>query len=455
MRVFALVLPLLVAVDAMAAGAAVEPVELSQAAATDTAAEDEPKARPERRPRGRAFQPVLKTGVDNLMLEAGGLPDAAEADMASALSASAFVLWQPQREWEFRAGLRVDAADQRGGALSFNEWRAGFTDTYVRYRSGDTRLTVGAQTILWGRVDEIPLADRVSRVDLMRFALDDLPDRRLAQLALRWEQTLEDYKLDAVALPAFRGARLPHERSVWSPINRLTGEVIGYAPTPELAAVARTAAIVEDDGGTGGGALRLTRTGVEPLDFGLTLARVRQSLPYFRVDDAGATLTATHPYNTFVGADVEFVTGELTWRSELAYTSDMPVTLPGGATQATSAIDWLGAVEFFPGGKDTRVSLQLAARSLRTSAPILELKEYYAISGEVESTLDQGRWKLGVRFLGGLNARDVYLAPKLSYLGWEPHEFYMVGRYFDGESRTLGGFHREHGMVAIGVKTRF
>ena len=50
---------------------------------------------------------------------------------------------------------------------------------------------------------------------------------------------------------------------------------------------------------------------------------------------------------------------------------------------------------------------------------------------------------------------DVYVSPKLSYLGWEPHEIYVVGHYFDGEDRTLGGFHRNHGMVAVGLNTRF
>ena len=111
---------------------------------------------------------------------------------------------------------------------------ADYTDTYVRYRSGDTRLTLGAQTIIWGRVDEIPLADRVSRADLTRFVLDDLPDRRRAELAARWEQTFGDYKLDAVWLPVFRGAQLPDVASVWSPINLTTGEIIGIAPVRRL-----------------------------------------------------------------------------------------------------------------------------------------------------------------------------------------------------------------------------
>jgi hypothetical protein len=126
---------------------------------------------------------VLKYGVDDLLLETGWLPDAPEADNYSTLRASAYVLWQPTREWEFRAGARLDGMYQNGGLADHDELLADYTETYARYRSGDTRLTFGAQTIIWGRADEIPLADRVSRVDLTRFILDDLADRRRAQLA--------------------------------------------------------------------------------------------------------------------------------------------------------------------------------------------------------------------------------------------------------------------------------
>ena len=60
-----------------------------------------------------------------------------------------------------------------------------------------------------------------------------------------------------------------------------------------------------------------------------------------------------------------------------------------------------------------------------------------------------------MRFFSGLNVHDLYLSPKLSYLGWEPHEIYLVGRYFNGEARSLGGFHEDHSMIAIGLNTRF
>jgi len=407
-----------------------------------------------RKPRARGFQPTLKYGVDDLLLEAGGLPDASEADTYSTLRISPYVLWQPSRNWEFRAGARLDGMTQDGGRADHREMLGDYSDTYARYRSGDTRLTLGAQTIIWGRADEIPLADRVSRVDLTRFVLDDLPDRRRAQLAARWEQTFGSYKLDAVWLPLFRGAQLPDVASVWSPINRSTGEVLGIAPSPSLAALTSGARIEEDEHGSGGGALRLTKTG-DPFDYGITLARTRQSLPYYRVDVPNTTLTAVHPFNTFVGADLELVSGGLTWRMEAGYTDNVPVTLATTAMDSTQSLDWIGAVEFFPGGKDIRVNLQLVAHALQTNRSILELKEYYGANGEVETSFGRGRWKAGMRFATGFNVHDVYLSPKLSYVGWEPHELYVAAHYFNGEARTLGGFHQDHSLITLGLRTQF
>jgi hypothetical protein len=433
----------------------VQPAEAAPAEATpQTSAADDlppPTAR-SRKPRARGFQPVLKAGVDDFLLEAGALPDATEADTYSTLRASAYVLWQPSRDWEFRAGARLDGMSQVGGAADHDELLADYADTYVRYRNGDTRLTVGAQTIIWGRVDEIPLADRVSRVDLTRFALDDLADRRHAQLAARWEQTLGDYKLDAVWLPLFRAAQLPDAASIWSPVNRTTRQIIGIDPalTPWLG----SARIEEDEHGSGGGALRLTRTG-EPFDFGVTLARTRQSLPYYRLDLPATTLTAVHPFNTFVGVDLEKVSGGLTWRMEAGYTDNVPTTLSTTVMDFTHSLDWIGALEFFPGGADTRVNLQLVAHALQTDRDILELKEYYGANGEIETSFGQARWKAGLRFASGFNVHDLYLSPKLSYVGWEPHELYVAAHYFDGEVRALGGFHQDHSLITVGLRTKF
>ena len=432
----------------------IKPLEAPAADAQSGATADDlpPPTRRSRPAAARGHQPVFKLGVDDFLLEAGALPDAPEADSYSTLRTSVYALWQPSRAWEFRAGARLDGMSQDGGAASHRELLADYTDTYVRYRQDNTRITLGAQTIIWGRADEIPLADRVSRVDLTRYALDDLADRRRAQLAARWEQTFGDYKLDAVLLPVFRAAQLPDLDSVWSPVNRTTRQIIGIDPS--LTTWIGNARVVEDEHGSGGGGLRLTRTG-HPVDFGVTLARTRQSLPYYRVDLATATLTAIHPYNTFVGADLETVRGGATWRMEAGYTSNVPVTLATTAMDTTESLDWIGAVEFFPGGGDTRVNLQLVAHALQTDRAVLELKEYYGVNGEVETTFGQGRWKAAMRFASGFNVRDVYLGPKISYVGWEPHEIYLSAHYFDGEARTLGGFHEDHSLITLGLRTRF
>jgi hypothetical protein len=401
----------------------------------------------------RGWRPAAKYGVEDFLLEAGALPDAREADSYSTFRAAAYALWQPSRDWEFRVGARADAMSQQGGEADHDELLADYTDTYARYRTGNTRLTLGAQTIVWGRVDEIPLSDRVSRVDLTRFILDDLPERRRAQLAARWEQNFGETKLDAVWLPLFRAAQLPDSESVWSPINRLGGRILGIDPalTRWLNAATR---IDEDEHGSGGGALRLTGV-ARTADFGLTAARTRQSIPYYRLEPVDGALTAVHPFNTFLGADFEIATGTLIWRTEFGYTDDVPVTLRNAAMDKAHALDWIGALEFFPGGEDTRINLQLVAHALRTDQSILELKEYYGVNGEIETPFAQARWKAGLRFASGINVDDVYVSPRLSYVGWEPHEVYVAAHYFDGDARTLGGFHEDHSLITLGLRSRF
>jgi len=263
----------------------------------------------------RAFRPVLRTGIDQILLELGATPEHPSASGAAWLRATPYLLWQPTRNWELRASVALDAVHQSGDQ-AYSDAQASLGDTWLRWRQGDTRLSAGLQTILWGRVDGIPLIDRVSRADISRVLLDDLPDRRQPQAALRWEQAFGEWALDAVILPAFQGANLPGADSVWNPLNRRTGRVLGIAPQPALAALVRSGTVNQDDGGDGGAALRITRTG-KPIDFGFVIGRTRQSLPYFRPDFARGTLTAVYPFSRFVGADAEWVAAGATWRTEL------------------------------------------------------------------------------------------------------------------------------------------
>ncbi len=455
-----LALALALILFALPALAATTEAKVEASADADADAVTQPR-RQTQRPSARAFRPVFRTGIDQVLLEVGATPEHPSATGTAWLRATPYLLWQPTRNWEFRASVRLDAVRQSGD-LSYSDAHAELGETWLRWRQGDTRLSAGLQTILWGRVDGVPLIDRVSRADISRVLLDDLPDRRLPQAALRWEQAFGEWSLDAVVLPAFQGADIPDADSIWNPLNRRTGRVLGIAPQPALAALAalvRSGAVNQDDGDDdGGAALRITRTG-QPFDFGFVVGRTRQSLPYFRPDFVRGNLTAVYPFSRFVGVDAEWVAAGATWRSELVATRGLPLTTPLGQTVAARAVEWVGAVEFFPGGGDTRVNLQLLAHQLRVSSDVgtevLELTRYRGVNGEIESSVGQGRWKLGLRFASGLSVHDLYLSPRISYVGFEPHEIMLSLHAFRGNERTLGGFYRDNAYVAVGVRTRF
>jgi hypothetical protein len=428
-----------------------QPVGAGPGAATspDVDVEDEPEAKPAPRPR----RSPLRFGAENVLAEFGATTGTTGIDSAWAMRAAPYVLWQPDRALELRLGVMADGLGQ-SGVPDYTRWRADLADTYLRWRSGETRLTAGAQTILWGRVDGAPLIDRVSRVDVTRLLLDDLPDRRRAQWALRWEQSWDDVKLDAVLLPAFVGAELPPLESLWSPLNPVSGRVFGLPASPQLAMLVRSATVLEDDGGYGGAAIRLTRTG-GAVDIGFTAGRTRQSLPYYEPDFVATTLTAVHPFVTFAAIDGELVWADATWRTELAFSSGVPMTSPTAARVDAKLTEWVSAVEFFPGGRNTRVNLQLVARKANPDEPVLELTSYVGVNGEVEATFSQAGWKLGLQFGVGLNVHDLYLGPKLTWVGWEPHELYLAAHQFKGNERTLGGFYANSDIVTIGWRTRF
>ena len=95
------------------------------------------------------------------------------------------------------------------------------------------------------------------------------------------------------------------------------------------------------------------------------------------------------------------------------------------------------------------------AREARLHDAVLELKSYVGLNGEVESRFGQDRWKAALQFVTGLSVNDVYLSPRLSYVGFEPHEIYLAVHLFSGSERTLGGFYRDNDFVAVGLRTRF
>jgi hypothetical protein len=415
----------------------------------------------------------FRAKVDDLWLEAGQLTRSSQGvDGSHYLHGAASARWRPNEHWEYRMAGRVDGCLQTG-TPDCSEAKLDYGDTYVRYRSDRLRVTAGAQTVIWGRVDEIPPTDRLSVQDVSRFMLDGLQDRRRAAPALRVETFHQGYKFDLLWLPDFRAAQLPNRDSIWYPVDRQHGRFIGVPSSPLVAPMIQRGTFGEDDGGQGGYGLRVSRTG-KGLDYALTVQRARQSLPYYQMNEAarttllasmnpatalaaasGDTFVARHPWTWVAGGDLAFEAKGVTWRMEMAYLSDVPATTTDLRMVTVKAVDWVAGAEFYPGDANARVNLQLAGHHLLQAPDVIDRTHIYSLNGSVEDVFAYNRWRAKVRFSFGLDKRDVYINPELAYIGWEPNEFYVGAHYFNGADGTPGGFHQNHSLIVAGWRARF
>ncbi len=408
--------------------------------------------------------------VDDIMVEAGILgasdrPVDFTQHGRAVVSAS-----RPLNDaWELRLGARADAELQQGGDYpGTSRLRADYDENYLRYRGEQTRFTIGTQRILWGRVDEIPPTDRLSTKDLTRFGLDDHADRRRANPAIRAEYFRGPWHVDLVLLPLFREAELPDRDSLWHPVDRNRGRLLGLPVQPELSPIIQEARLDDDVSGSGGGGVRLARSG-RGVDFAATVQRARHSEPYYRFDDetrqailAGGppsdqpVLEAVHPRTWVVGGDAAFAVGAWTWRAEAAWLSDVPVTREDDLRQDTvRGVDWVVGAEGFPGDGDFRMTTQLAGQHLVDAGDVLDARDSYFLTGEFETPLAAHTWRASLRYSLGLNRRDVYLNPELAWIANEPMELYIGAHWLDGDEETAGGFYRANRMLVIGWRGQF
>ena len=389
---------------------------------------------------------ALDIVIDNLRLEAGAYRDNPRASSATFGLAEVSARGEGD-QWSYALGLRITGHGQHG-RRDFDRVRADYGETYLRWNGDATRVTLGAQRIFWGRVDEISPIDRLGRNDFSRGPVDELADRRLAVPALRAEHFIDELKIDLVWVPVFDASVMPHRDSVWHPVDTVRGRLLGIGDAPLIVG----SRIRSGKGSGGGGGLRLTQGGGD-VDYGFSIQRVRQSQPYYRLGPG--VLTEVHPTSWVVGGEAEASLAGATWRVEMAWSSDAPVTTRGLAFRTVPRFDAVVGAEWFPGDGDTRVTLQAAARRLLTSGSILDRKESYQLTGEIEHPFAMGRWKAGLRFVMGLGDREVYLNPKISYVGFDRHELFVSGQFFSGASQTLGGYYKDNDSVMLGWRASF
>ena len=86
---------------------------------------------------------------------------------------------------------------------------------------------------------------------------------------------------------------------------------------------------------------------------------------------------------------------------------------------------------------------------------MLDRTHIYNLNGTVYSELGNNRWQAKTRFFLGLDQKDIYVNPEISFVGWEPHEIYAGLHYFNGEEDTTGGFWGKNSLMTLGWRSQF
>jgi len=413
-------------------------------------------------------------GLDKARLEYGNLYQSKSSVNTTnyghlALSAE----WNPDSAWETRFGGRIDWYDQTGSP-SVDEVDFDYGDSFVRYRGENYRVTAGTQKVIWGRIDEVPPTDRLSRADISRGILDPLSERRRAMPVLRFEGFHEGYKLDAVFLPLFRKAAQADKDNIWYPVNQTNGTILGVESNALMKTFVQQGRISDSaPDGDGGFGLRMSNTG-QQFDYAVTVQHARQSTPYFELDPSvrraflngatpagaiaagkGATFKARYPRSWVAGGDFGFEALSATWRFEGAWISDTPVTRKDLRYDTVSSISWAAGAQFYPGDSNVRVNLQITGVNLIDAPAVLDRTDIYNFNGSIFNEFGNNRWQATTRFFIGLDQKDIYINPEISFIGWEPHELYAGLHYFNGEEDTIGGYWENNSLLTVGWRSQF
>lgn len=409
---------------------------------------------------------AVSVSLDRIRLEYGRFESDSPADYQLYGHTRGKINWQ-QGNWEIQAGARLDgyrehpdqhsasddSASQNSASANKGNWRdvkLDYDETFIRYRSEQGILTVGAQKIIWGRIDEVPPTDRLSTHDLRRGMQDDLEDRRLASAALRYEHFIGRDKIEAFYLPRLRAAEMSDDRGVWYPINQRESTIFGIETTPFIESLVRTVAIDDDEPNTEGGfGLRFNHLG-EGFDYAVAVQHGVGTLPYFAYNPARNLVEVQYLRSTTVSADMGMEALGGTLKLEAAWNSDTPITRTDGRFDSTESLAWGIAMEWFPGDGDARLNLQVLGNYLLNAPDVLDRDEMVTLNGSLEWPFANNNWRARVRFNVGLDMTDLYFNPELTYTGFNNHEIYVELHQYDGDTGSIGGFYEDNSSINLG-----
>lgn len=384
-----------------------------------------------------------------------------------------YVEWQPRDNWDMKGSVNVHYYSERGSDDD-TDTDIDYDENYTRYTQDDLKVTLGAQKVIWGRVDGPKPTDQLGSLNLKRPIEGDYEDQRQAMPGLRLEYFHDNYKLDGLVIIEGRPTKIADEKSIWSILNKQEGRILSVKSSDLMRVVLQNANIPDENDNMKGVGFRFNKNG-EDLDWAVTAQRVERMAPFYQpnpglIRDISAgtpvdvaisahqnegLLQSIHPWSTVLGGDVAVPVGSSVLRAEGAWITNVPVYTDQFMTDNKDAFYIVIGGEFYPGNEDLRVIAQLSAYVLSNDNHIIDRGQIYTLNGSLENQFNYGRWVVNLDYSFGLNAREIHLEPQLTYKGWDQHEVYVGMNYFSGSTQTIGGFFEDNLQFNIGWNYKF
>ncbi len=402
-------------------------------------------------------------------------PDRSDVDGIFTTRVNASATTKFNSSWDAKISLSAKYWQQLG-TLEFDNTELLVNDAFVRYRGSNYRVTIGNQTVLWGRLDGDAPTDMMSTRDLSFLVLDpELDQQRLGDTSIRMESYFDSYKVDLLYTPSPIATSLPEINSAFSFINKSTGRILGVEPLPVIEQLAIFGSSEAPKKGEAAFGIRISHAG-ESLDYAITAQQTRIPTPTFAinpetlfflatgstVNDAitlteGETFLVYQPETSVFGGDFGWVEGVSTIRGEIAWISDYPVIRESTLSfDTTAAVSWGVGIETYPGEtEDTRLIIQFVGTQLVDENDVLGDLSSISFNGQIETFFMRDKLRTRVNFLASLNKKDIFLNPEISYTGWTGHEFYLSFFYFEGNDDTVGGFFNQSNTLSLGWRGTF
>ena len=386
----------------------------------------------------------------------------------SRLSLASSLRLRAGEHWDIDLAGRLEGAHDRTGLGSVDSYspasrpwirrdqmRLELDRMVLSRRFGDSRISIGKQTVAWGVLDGVQVTDRFDPVRRRDFVLTEVRPERLARWGVRWRHDGEPFRADLAVAFDPTVNQLAQVGDRFEPrAPRLRGGLDVDLPAVELAYSERDRYVRDATFG-----LRLGRT-VGRADASVLFLSGPDLEPLLRLDasdPARPAIIIDHPRRRLFGATLELPEGSRVWRVELAHLPDQPVNLSGpqpldserrGRSLAGVGMDWNAPDGWFVNAQLALDRLHGGAQAVRPRTDLIATLR--AQRGFLHDTL-----KFRQELLSSLSDGDGVVRAALDWQAGDRLQMSVGADWLYGSRDGLFGQYRDHSQLWVQMRLSF